>query len=216
MAKTKMAEQIVQATVKRVIDSGDETYTVADCPKNLAEDAMMVQNAVNGTAVMNSLLRAIKELREKFPSKGGDWYNQHPIVAMYLNQLCHLNHGRTPDHPQMTDIWRVVDKAATAELDPSGNQFEVRGFEEGRDGGVNYCRQLPNGLYISVEAYDNTRAPKDGDRIHACVTGEPGGFENYNFDFFPEPLPAALEKLDEIIKKVSVQGYKVTGSNFPA
>lgn len=102
---------MTQVTVKRIIEEGEETYTLADIPKKLAEDAMMVQSAVNGTAVMNSLFQAVKTLREKYPAKGSDWYNQHPIVAMYLQQLCHLNHGKTPDHPQSSGIWAIVEEA---------------------------------------------------------------------------------------------------------
>lgn len=112
-----MASATEELVIRRVIDKGDSVYTLSDIPKRLAEDAMAVQSAPNGIAIINSMFAAAKTLREKYPGKGGDWYNQHPIMALYLTQLCHLNHGLTPEHPKSSQVWALVEAAQTLGAD---------------------------------------------------------------------------------------------------
>jgi hypothetical protein len=90
-------------------------YTVDDIPTDLAKTALTIQDACNAAGVIHSLARAVDKLW-KMPgaiSTGTDWVNQHPVVWMYLNKLCDLNHGRCVEenHPNY-NAWSLCEEAA--------------------------------------------------------------------------------------------------------
>lgn len=56
--------------------------------KEAAEFAVEVQNACNGTAILNHLVRHLKAM----PNLDGDRKNQHPVVIAVLDKMASLAH----------------------------------------------------------------------------------------------------------------------------
>jgi len=58
------------------------------------EDAFLVQSGCNASGIVRSLDIMMAKLWEEahHREKGTDWINGHPLVTLYLAQLCHLNH----------------------------------------------------------------------------------------------------------------------------
>ena len=56
--------------------------------KQLAQEALDVQNASNLVGVINGMARAVAELRETL----GDWTaaDNHPIVKLWTDKIAHL------------------------------------------------------------------------------------------------------------------------------
>lgn len=55
--------------------------------KDWADIATSVQNACNLSGVVHSLSELMTWLRETYPGKGTDWYNQHPLVILFVSKL---------------------------------------------------------------------------------------------------------------------------------
>lgn len=53
------------------------------------EEAILVQDACNGTAVSASLNHIMKSLLKM--GRGTDWVNRHPAVVMFLDKMCSLS-----------------------------------------------------------------------------------------------------------------------------
>ncbi len=83
-------------------------YTEADIDGKMASDAMFAQSASNGVALIHTLDRHYTTLFRM--GKGSDWAAQHPIVSMFLNQLVHLNTGKSMDFD--SDKYQLVANAA--------------------------------------------------------------------------------------------------------
>ncbi len=58
--------------------------------KELAQDALGVQNACNLSGVVISFAQVIKDLKENLPKAGSDEINQHPIVRLWVDKLASL------------------------------------------------------------------------------------------------------------------------------
>lgn len=96
-------------------------YNIDDIPAGMADEALLVQSACNLSGVAHALSQALdkiwKHAQEK--GKGMDWVNQHPIVSMYLNQLCHLNCGDvSPNERVSLEFWNLCEKAAERDKKP--------------------------------------------------------------------------------------------------
>ena len=64
------------------------TITPDEPMQKLAQDAIDVQDACNGTAVSGLLNRTMCALMKY--SEGGDWVNQHPIVKAIIDKMMSL------------------------------------------------------------------------------------------------------------------------------
>jgi hypothetical protein len=63
--------------------------------RNMYQDALDVQGAVNLSGVVRSLVAVIDELRKE--NKGSDYVNTHPVCRMFAEQISHLTGAGNPD-----------------------------------------------------------------------------------------------------------------------
>jgi hypothetical protein len=93
------------------------TYTQADIPPELVQNALFAQGACNGGALVHGLDRAIHVLQDIAHKKnlGTDWVSQHPIVTMYLAQLVFLN-GNGGLLDRHMDAYAMCEKIAGKEV----------------------------------------------------------------------------------------------------
>lgn len=65
--------------------------------KDLAQDALNVQDACNLSGVVHSFSQALTDLRANLPNAHTEEINQHPIAVMYSSKIQSLtNAGSTP------------------------------------------------------------------------------------------------------------------------
>lgn len=58
--------------------------------KDLAREALAVQDACNLSGVAHGFARALGELRTLLPSAGTDAINHHPIAVLWADKVAHL------------------------------------------------------------------------------------------------------------------------------
>lgn len=58
--------------------------------KELAQEALNVQDACNLSGVVISFARVVKDLRELLPNAGTDALNTHPICVLWSDKIAHL------------------------------------------------------------------------------------------------------------------------------
>ena len=58
--------------------------------KQLAQDALLVQDACNMSGIALSFGKAMLDLRAALPDKGTDFYNQHPITVLWASKISSL------------------------------------------------------------------------------------------------------------------------------
>ena len=58
--------------------------------KQLADEAMRVQDACNLSGVVHSFSRAITDLRACLPEASTDTINGHPICVVWADKIAHL------------------------------------------------------------------------------------------------------------------------------
>lgn len=58
--------------------------------KQLAQEALEIQNASNLSGVVHSFSRAMTELRENNPNRSTEFFNTHPIAILFIDKLCSL------------------------------------------------------------------------------------------------------------------------------
>ncbi len=80
--------------------------------KQLAQEALDVQDACNLSGVVLSFGRAIGELRENNPSMGTDWINSHPICCLWSDKIAHLTGTQSYGHEKVIDAYRIVGDLA--------------------------------------------------------------------------------------------------------
>ena len=85
-----------------------------------AEDALLVQNASNGTGVCNSLLGLMKFLRDSGEANGTAEINKHPLVRLFIAKLADLA-GMQYIYPTDADAW-----AASKSKGVNSGESEVR------------------------------------------------------------------------------------------
>jgi hypothetical protein len=61
-----------------------------EATKRAAEFACQIQDAVNGRAILASLLRHLDQMREADDGVVGDLRNQHPVLIAVLDKLASL------------------------------------------------------------------------------------------------------------------------------
>lgn len=59
--------------------------------KELAQEALDVQDACNLSGVVHGFSRAITNLRELLPRAGTDEINGHPLCALWADKIAHLS-----------------------------------------------------------------------------------------------------------------------------
>ena len=55
--------------------------------KQLAQEAIAVQNACNLSGVVHGFSRAISELRQNLPNAGTEQINRHPICVLWGSKI---------------------------------------------------------------------------------------------------------------------------------
>ena len=78
--------------------------------QQLAQQALDVQDACNLSGVVHGFSRAITELRELFPDKGTDWFNEHPICALWADKIAHLTRTQTIANDKVFHSYRAVQE----------------------------------------------------------------------------------------------------------
>lgn len=58
--------------------------------KELAREALAVQDACNLSGVVHGFSRAITNLRELLPNAGTDAINHHPVCLLWADKIAHL------------------------------------------------------------------------------------------------------------------------------
>lgn len=58
--------------------------------KELAQEALDVQNACNLTGVVHGYSRAMTRLRELYPDESTHFFNLHPISILWADKIAHL------------------------------------------------------------------------------------------------------------------------------
>lgn len=58
--------------------------------KDLANEALLVQDACNLSGIVHSFSRAITRLRELYPDKGTEFYNTHPVCVLFSDKIASL------------------------------------------------------------------------------------------------------------------------------
>lgn len=58
--------------------------------KQLANDALAVQDACNLSGVVHSFSRAMSDLRDVVPGEGTAFYNRHPVAVLYANKIADM------------------------------------------------------------------------------------------------------------------------------
>lgn len=82
--------------------------------KQLAQEALDVQDACNLSGVVHSFSRAITDLRENLPDAGTSEINNHPICRLWADKIAHLTHTQHASFTVMTDAYDAVKKLAGA------------------------------------------------------------------------------------------------------
>ena len=82
--------------------------------KELAREALAVQDACNLSGVVHGFSRAMTDLRANSPELGTDALNHHPIAVLWADKVAHLT-GTQAQWPSgaVTDAYRWA--SATAE-----------------------------------------------------------------------------------------------------
>jgi hypothetical protein len=58
--------------------------------KELASDALSVQNACNLSGVVISFAQVIRDLKDNLPKSGSEEINQHPIIRLWVDKIASL------------------------------------------------------------------------------------------------------------------------------
>ena len=66
--------------------------------KELAKEAIEVQDACNLSGVIHAWDRAVVELRQLIPNQDTDFYNTHPINQMYASKVHDLTQMGLSDY----------------------------------------------------------------------------------------------------------------------
>jgi len=63
-----------------------------DIPADLAEEAIVVQDACNASGVIHAMSRAVTKIWEQAREKGQgtDWVNRHPVMVLFASKLADL------------------------------------------------------------------------------------------------------------------------------
>ena len=83
--------------------------------KQLAKDALDVQNASNLMGVSKSFAQAVEDLYHSGVCKGMDECFQHPIITLWIDKLCHLNKCQYDLSEKVDKAYDVVNKLVKGE-----------------------------------------------------------------------------------------------------
>lgn len=80
----------------------------------LAQDALLVQDACNLSGVVHGFSRAMTDLRALLPQAGTDEINQHPISIMWASKIASLTGaGGLSDNDVFAHAYVCVQKYAS-------------------------------------------------------------------------------------------------------
>ena len=72
--------------------------------KQLAQEALDVQDACNLSGVVGSFKAALSDLWGQPDCKGTDWVNRHPVSRLWADKIAHLT-GTQNDTKPVTDAY---------------------------------------------------------------------------------------------------------------
>lgn len=78
--------------------------------KELATEALAVQDACNLLAVVNGMSRALKDLREFVP--GTDELRDHPITILWADKIAHLSGTQDLGNSKVMRAYTAVHEMA--------------------------------------------------------------------------------------------------------
>lgn len=89
--------------------------------KELAQEAIDVQDACNLLAVVNGMKNAIDRLQsilhldtDTDSLRQLNLYTYHPIVILWANKIAHLTRIQSCDHDYVSKAWEIVNAIAHA------------------------------------------------------------------------------------------------------
>ena len=83
--------------------------------RDLAKDALAVQDACNLSGVVISFAKAISDLRENLPSAGTAAINHHPICILWADKIASLTQIQGADLTHVSQAYKIVKELAAAE-----------------------------------------------------------------------------------------------------
>ena len=84
--------------------------TISKTIKELATDALNVQDACNLSGVVHGFARAMSDLAEH--TSGTDERNSHPIVILWVDKLAHLSGYKQDYSATVVDAYKQVSSLA--------------------------------------------------------------------------------------------------------
>lgn len=78
--------------------------------KELAQEALDVQNACNLSGVVISFTRVIQELKLHYPGDSAHDFNKLPIIAMWADKIASLTGTQNMGAVQYSSIYDTVTK----------------------------------------------------------------------------------------------------------
>lgn len=76
--------------------------------KQLASDALLVQNACNLSGVVHGFGRAITDLRAALPNAGTDAINTHPVCVLWADKIASLTLTQTFGSDAVMHAYRLI------------------------------------------------------------------------------------------------------------
>lgn len=80
--------------------------------RDLAKEALQVQDSVNMSGLVHSWSRSITDLRRLLQNAGTLQINTHPINTLWLYKLCQLNGLVAEPNELVLEAWNEVTKIA--------------------------------------------------------------------------------------------------------
>jgi hypothetical protein len=89
-----------------VLHPGSKTRTI----RELAREALQVQDACNLSGVVHAFARAMSDLLKHPECTGTDWANTHPVAVLYADKIAHLTGTQSLDTEKIWDAYRFAQE----------------------------------------------------------------------------------------------------------
>ena len=80
--------------------------------KELAQEALLVQNACNLSGVVKSFDRAIADLKAHYPNMSTNEFNALPILVLWADKIASLTGAQNMTFSHMSMNYETVEKLA--------------------------------------------------------------------------------------------------------
>lgn len=78
--------------------------------KELAQEALNVQDASNLSGVVHAFSRAMTDLRGNLPNASTEALNHHPVSVLFADKIAHLTGTQKFGHPTISKAYREIYK----------------------------------------------------------------------------------------------------------